>query len=141
MGVMRSPKGGEASKASRATIRHAVALEIVNRPGSTVREVAQRLKVGMLTVRKGLEFWREMNLAYNTREIGKGPSRRWSPEPPLVEIVRSGGAVTAREAFLAADSGVPNPWTHPYRGLRRPMMSSAGQAVPLDYSSPLLAAR
>ena len=140
MGVTRSPKGGEASKASRATIRHAVALEIVNRPGSTVRDISQRLKVGMLTVRKGLEFWREMNLAHNTREIGKGPSRRWSPEPPLVEIVRSGGAVTAREAFLAADSGVPNPWTHPYR-LRRPVMSSGGQAVPLDYSSPFLAPR
>ena len=133
MGVTRSPDGG-------ATIRHAVALEIVNYPGSTVREVAQRLKVNMLTVRKGLEFWREMNLAHNTREVGKGPSRRWSPEPPLVEIVRSGGAVTAREAFLAADSGEPNPWTHPYR-LRRPVMSSGGQVVPLDYSSPLLAAK
>lgn len=133
MGVTRSPDGG-------ATIRHAVALEIVNRPGSTVREVAQRLKVGMLTVRKGLEFWREMNLAHNVREVGKGPSRRWSPEPPLVEIVRSGGAVTAREAFLAADSGEPNPWVHPYR-LRRPVMSSGGQVVPLDYSSPLLAAK
>ena len=133
MGVTRSPDEG-------ATIRHAVALEIVNHPGSTVREVAQRLKVGMLTVRKGLEFWREMNLAHNTREVGKGPSRRWSPEPPLVEMVRSGGAGTAREAFLAADSGEPNPWTHPYR-LRRPVMSSGGQAVPLDYSSPLLAAK
>lgn len=140
MGVARSPKGGEASKASRATIRHAVALEIVNYPGSTVREVAQRLKVNMLTVRKGLEFWREMNLAYNVREIGKGPSRRWSPEPPLVEIVRSGGAVTAREAFFAADSGVANPWTHPYR-LRRPAMADLGQSTPLDFSSPLLAAR
>ena len=140
MGVARSPKGGEASKASRATIRHAVALEIVNRPGSTVRDIAQRLKLKMLPVRKGLEFWREMNLAYSTREIGKGPSRRWSPEPPLVEIVRSGGAVTAREAFLAADSGQANPWTHPYR-LRRPVMSSGGQVAPLDYSSPLLAAR
>ena len=133
MGVTRSPDGG-------ATIRHAVALEIVNRPGSTVRDIAQRLKVGMLTVRKGLEFWREMNLAYSTREIGKGPSRRWSPEPPLVEIVKSGGAVTAREAFFAADSGVENPWTHPYR-LRRPVMGSAGQVVPLDYASPLLAAK
>ena len=133
MGVTRSPDEG-------ATIRHAVALEIVNYPGSTVREVAQRLKVNMLTVRKGLEFWREMNLAHNTREVGKGPSRRWSPEPPLVEIVRSGGAVTAREAFLAADSGEPNPWTHPYR-MKRQMTVSAGQVVPLDYSSPLRAAR
>lgn len=140
MGIIRSPKGGEASKANRATIRHAVALEIVNSPGSTVRNIAQRLKLKMLPVRKGLEFWREMNLAYSTREIGKGPSRRWSPEPPLVEIVRSGGAVTAREAFLAADSGVANPWTHPYR-LRRPAMADLGQVAPLDYSSPLLAAK
>lgn len=139
MGVARSPKGGEASKASRATIRHDVALEIVNHPGSTVREIAQRLKLKMLPVRKGLEFWREMNLAYNTREIGKGPSRRWSPEPPLVEIVRSGGAVTAREAFFAADSGEPNPWVHPYR-VRRPVMASS-QSTPLDFSSPLLAAK
>lgn len=138
--MMRSPKGGEASKASRVTIRHDVALEIVNHQGSTVREIAQRLKLKMLPVRKGLEYWREMNLAYSTREIGKGPSRRWSPEPPLVEIVRSGGAVTAREAFFAADSGVANPWTHPYR-IKRQITVSAGQSTPLDFSSPLRAAR
>lgn len=140
MGIIRSPKGGEASRASRVTIRHDVALEIVNNPGSTVREIAQRLKLKMLPVRKGLEFWREMNLAYNTREVGKGPSRRWSPEPPLVEIVQSGGAVTAREAFFAADSGEANPWTHPYR-MKRQMKVSPVQVVPLDYSSPLLVTR
>ena len=133
MGVTRSPDGG-------ATIRHAVAVEIVNRPGSTVRDISQRLKLKALPVRKAAEYWRDMNLAFSTREIGKGPTRRWSPEPALIELVLSGNGVTAREAFFAADSGQANPWVHPYR-LRKPVMGSAGQVVPVDYASPLLAAR
>ena len=120
------------------TIRHDVAVAIVNSPNSTARDIGQSLKLPSVPVRKALEYWRDMNLAYSTREVGKGPTRRWSPEPALIELVKSGG-VNARAAFFASESGEENPWMHPYRTGRAKV--GAVQVAPLDYASPLLVTR
>lgn len=136
MGVTyRAPKGSEAARVRRATIRHAVAVGIVTHPGATVRTLARALHLEDLSVKKALEHWRERGFMRSTRvTTANGIGCLWFAEDALVALVQS-GAIQSLKALDVGDGAatVPNPWVHPYRIGRS---VSTREAAPLDYASP-----
>ena len=138
MGVAahRAPRGGDAARVRRATIRHAVAAGIVAHPGATVRTLARALHLEDLSVKKALEHWRDRGFTRSVRVTTEhGIACLWFAEHELVALVQS-GAIQSLTALEVADgaTSAPNPWVHPYRVGRT---VSTRQTVPLDYASPL----
>lgn len=136
MGVTQQQPKDWKAKTRRDTLRHAVAVELVAHPGSSVRDLARALHLDPLRVKRVLEYWRDLSYANSVRATNpQGVVCLWTAEEGLVELVRSGAVVSHRTLAVAQGEVEPNPWVHPYRVKST---VSSRQAAPLDYASPFV---